>query len=52
MPENKWNDVMIIGAGIAGMDAALDLANAGHHVYLVEKTSSIGGNYAIRPSNV
>ena len=36
----------LIGAGIGGMDAALDLADAGHHVYLVEKEPCIGGNYA------
>ncbi len=35
--------VMIVGAGIAGMQAALDLANSGYYVYLVEETPSIGG---------
>jgi len=44
--EVKLNAVLIIGAGIGGMDAALDLAEAGHRVYLVEKTAAIGGNYA------
>ena len=34
---------MVIGAGIAGVQAALDLANAGFYVYLVEKKSAIGG---------
>jgi heterodisulfide reductase subunit A len=34
---------LIIGAGIAGISAALDLANAGFKVYLVEKEPSIGG---------
>jgi len=34
---------LVIGGGIAGMQAALDLADAGHHVYLVEKKPSIGG---------
>jgi len=37
---------MIVGAGIAGISAALDLANAGFHVYLVEKEPSIGGKMA------
>jgi heterodisulfide reductase subunit A-like polyferredoxin len=35
--------VMVIGAGIAGMQAALDLANAGYLVHLVEKKPAIGG---------
>jgi heterodisulfide reductase subunit A len=34
---------MVIGGGITGMQAALDLANSGYYVYLVEKSSSIGG---------
>src|SRR5512134_2509280 len=36
--------VMIIGAGIAGIQSALDVANAGFQVYLVERTPSIGGH--------
>ena len=34
---------MVIGGGVAGIQAALDLADAGHQVYLVEKDPSIGG---------
>ena len=34
---------MVVGGGIAGMQAALDLADSGFYVYLVEKTPSIGG---------
>jgi len=34
---------LIIGGGVAGMTAALDIADAGYHVYLVEKTPSVGG---------
>jgi len=34
---------MVVGAGIAGMQAALDLANAGIKTYLIESTPSIGG---------
>lgn len=34
---------MVVGAGIAGMQAALDLANAGIKTYLIEKNPSIGG---------
>jgi heterodisulfide reductase subunit A len=35
--------VMVLGGGIAGIQAALDLANSGYYVYLVEKAPSIGG---------
>jgi heterodisulfide reductase subunit A len=37
---------LVIGGGIAGIQAALDLADAGHQVYLVEKEPSIGGKMA------
>lgn len=37
-------DIMVVGGGIAGMQAALDLGNSGHKVYLVEKDSTIGGH--------
>ncbi|OPX35705.1 MAG: heterodisulfide reductase [Desulfobacteraceae bacterium 4484_190.1] len=39
----KIGAVMVIGGGIAGMQSALDLADSGYYVYLVERTSSIGG---------
>jgi heterodisulfide reductase subunit A2 len=35
--------VMVVGAGIAGIQASLDLANSGFLVYLVEKSPAIGG---------
>ena len=35
--------VAIVGGGIAGMQASLDLADSGYYVYLVESSSSIGG---------
>ena len=38
--------VMVVGGGIAGMQASLDLAEAGYKVYLVEKESAIGGHMA------
>jgi len=38
--------VLIVGAGIAGIEASLRLADAGKQVYLVEKESSIGGHMA------
>jgi heterodisulfide reductase subunit A len=37
---------MVIGAGIAGMQASLDLANADFKVYLVDKLPAIGGMMA------
>ncbi len=39
--------VLVVGGGIAGMFAAIDLANMGLKVYLVEKQPSIGGNMAM-----
>ena len=42
MSNNKTGAVMVIGGGIAGMQSALDLANSGYYVYLVEKSGSIG----------
>ncbi len=35
--------VMVVGGGIAGIQASLDLADLGYFVYLVEKSASIGG---------
>jgi heterodisulfide reductase subunit A len=35
--------VMVVGSGIAGMQAALDAADSGFRVYLVEKSPAIGG---------
>jgi heterodisulfide reductase subunit A-like polyferredoxin len=46
MPNDKTGAVMVVGGGIAGMQAALDLADSGFYVYLVEKSSSIGGMMA------
>jgi heterodisulfide reductase subunit A len=43
MKNDKTGAVMVLGGGIAGMQAALDLANAGYYVYLVEKSPAIGG---------
>ena len=39
----KSGSVMVVGGGIAGMQAALDLANSNYYVHLVEKSPTIGG---------
>ena len=41
--DNKKVDALVVGGGIAGMQAALDLADQGYQVALVEKEASIGG---------
>jgi len=41
-----FGDVMIVGGGISGIQASLDLATAGFKVYLVEKGPAIGGHMA------
>jgi heterodisulfide reductase subunit A len=43
MSKKKIGSILIVGAGITGMQAALDLANSGYYVYLVEKNPVIGG---------
>jgi heterodisulfide reductase subunit A2 len=42
----NFGDVMVVGGGISGIQAALDLATAGFKVYLVEKSPTIGGRMA------
>jgi heterodisulfide reductase subunit A len=39
-------NTLVVGGGIAGIQAALEIANAGFHVYLVEREPSIGGHMA------
>ncbi len=46
LAEKAFGDVMIVGGGISGVQASLDLASAGFKVYLVEKAPSIGGHMA------
>ena len=46
LPVDIHPDTLIVGGGISGISAALELANAGYHVYLVERTPSIGGHMA------
>jgi heterodisulfide reductase subunit A len=40
---NKVGAVLIVGGGIVGMQAALDLADSGYYVHLVEKSPGLGG---------
>ncbi len=44
--ESNFGDVMVVGGGISGIQASLDLAVAGFKVYLVEKAPAIGGHMA------
>ena len=44
--EDHFGDVMVVGGGISGIQAALDLAETGFKVYLVEKSPAIGGHMA------
>jgi len=46
MSDEMKGSVLIAGGGIAGMQAAIDLADSGYYVYLVEKAPSIGGAMA------
>lgn len=46
MIRQKVGAVLVIGGGISGLQAALDLAEAGYFVYLAERTGAIGGNMA------
>ncbi len=44
--DGNFGDVMVVGGGISGIQASLDLATAGFKVYLVEKAPAIGGHMA------
>ncbi len=46
MTDKPIGSVMVVGGGIAGMQATLDLAESGYRVYMVEKTAGIGGAMA------
>ncbi|MFC2069642.1 FAD-dependent oxidoreductase, partial [Chloroflexota bacterium] len=41
--ESNIGDVLVVGGGISGIQASLDLADTGFKVYLVEKSPAIGG---------
>ena len=45
-PGGNFGDVMVVGGGVSGIQASLDLATAGFKVCLVEKGPSIGGHMA------
>jgi len=44
--DGNFGDVMVVGGGISGIQASLDLADSGYKVYLVEKSPAIGGHMA------
>ncbi len=46
LPDSVFGDVMVVGGGISGIQASLDLADSGYKVYLVEKSPAIGGKMA------
>ncbi len=46
LTESNFGDVMVVGGGISGIQASLDLAAAGFKVYLIEKSPAIGGHMA------
>ncbi|MEJ2589116.1 MAG: FAD-dependent oxidoreductase, partial [Deltaproteobacteria bacterium] len=46
MSKTKRGSVLVVGGGIAGMQSALDLANSGFYVYLLEQSPAIGGAMA------
>ena len=46
MAEKGKGSVMVVGAGIAGIQASLDLADSGYFVYLIDKNTAIGGTMA------
>ena len=46
MQGKNFGDVMVVGGGVSGIQASLDLATSGFKVYMVEKGPSIGGHMA------
>jgi heterodisulfide reductase subunit A len=46
LEDSNFGDVMVVGGGISGVQASLDLADAGFKVYLVDKAPAIGGHMA------
>jgi heterodisulfide reductase subunit A len=46
LADSEFGDVMVVGGGISGIQASLDLADSGFKVYLVESSPAIGGKMA------
>jgi len=46
LADSDFGDVMVVGGGISGIQASLDLGDSGYKVYLVEKSPAIGGKMA------
>ena len=46
LEDSNFGDVMVVGGGISGIQASLDLADSGYRVYLVESSPAIGGKMA------
>ena len=44
--DSGYGDVLVVGGGISGIQASLDLADSGFKVYLVDKLPAIGGHMA------
>ena len=45
-PKNPVGKVIVVGGGIGGIQCALDLADTGFYVYLIEKSQTLGGTMA------
>ena len=46
LASDDFGDVMVVGGGVSGIQASLDLAAAGFKVYLVDRAPAIGGHMA------
>ena len=46
LADSNFGDVMVVGGGISGIQASLDLADSGYKVYLVERSPAICGHMA------
>jgi len=46
LSHGEFGDVMVVGGGISGIQASLDLAASGYYVYLVDRSSTVGGMMA------
>jgi heterodisulfide reductase subunit A len=44
--DSNFGDVLVVGGGVSGVQASLDLATAGFKVYLVDRSPAIGGHMA------